>query len=206
MAVNDLYRTAFSVQVSGQTTVNVMYFKQLNSSLQDDAQSAANIITPILSTAYSNVLASNSTNPVSNVTCTRVSRLFADTGTAIGNVGPGIGGDVMPALVACTVKIKTGFAGKTRRGRIFVGGVPSVFVAFSTVSTTAIARYQLFMDGIRNNFMGGAPVSGFQLGVFSRTRYAILSNPFDDYFKPATQLVLNGAIASMRSRKFGVGS
>lgn len=206
MATGDLYRVAFNYNVHGQSCVNVMYMKQTVVGA-GTAQTAATALAPLLKDVFKIVLTRGSTSNTCNVSTQLVARLLTDQGQASANFADeGPLDAALPALNAMVVRIRTGFSGRSHRGRIFVGAVPASWVSGSVMNATGITKYGLFATALIQGFMGNAPQSGYQLGVFSREKYRILSNPFDDYWKPATQLTVPSEVASMRSRKVGVGA
>ena len=207
MALNDLYRCAFSYQIFGQTNTNIMYMKQTAQPLLDTAQKVADSLVASMTTVFAAGVPVDNRNPTSNLTVQLVSRIFSDAGIASGAFGnAGMGGGSLPPANALVVRIGTGLAGRTRRGRIFLGGVQKDLQGAGVLTANGIIAYGIFLTAMRNQFGGPATPSGFQLGVFSRKRYDILSNPFDDYWKPATVLAIVSGLTTMRSRKVGSGS
>lgn len=206
MSTGKLYRTAIEYQISGQLNVNVMYLRQT----AVDTRNAADVAedqAAIWRGIYGNVLSTFSRAPNIMVRCTEVSRVFSDAGefsTAL--VGsPGVV-QTLPPANALVIRLKSGLADRTRRGRIFVGGICADRVAEGMLNPSGVLLYSAMALAIKANFVGNAPVTGFQLGVFSRERYKILSSPFDDYWVPVIDVQHTSAIATMRSRKVGVGS
>ena len=207
MAVGDLYRTAVQYNVAGQSNVNVMYFKQTKPMGQNNAQDFATEVAPLVRDLFVPIIADPRSLAIT-LTCTLVARLFSDVGesTAQINVNTPSPGLALPPANAMVLRIRTGLSGRTRRGRIFLGGVPASWITAGQLNTVGRVPYDNFMSSFIANFFGDDPLSGAQLGVFSRSRYAIISNPFDDYWKPAVQLQIPPAVATMRSRKVGVGA
>lgn len=207
MANGDLYRCAFGYTVHGQSNVNVFYMRQSASGGGDDAQDAAQIISPILRDLYTPVVA-GLRGAVTTLQTQLVARLSTDGGeftSSFPSDGANIGGALPPAN-AVVIRLRTGFAGRRRRGRIFLGGVLGTWQTAGNVNSTGAAVYATFMQGLLTNFGGATPVTGYTLGVFSRASYSLLGNPFDDYWKPVTALQQPPAVATMRSRKVGVGA
>ena len=207
MAVGDLYRMACRYSVHSQSNVNVLYMKQTRSIGDNKAQDVADVAAPILAQIYGLWLGGGRGNQF-NLDVQLVARLASDIGIA-GVPFDGAGASVgiaLPPANAVVVRIRTGLQGRTRRGRFFLGGVGDSLNNAGTLNGAGLTKVQQFMTAITTNFMGDDPLVGVTLGVFSRSRYSIISNPFDDYWKQATQLVAPGEIATMRSRKVGVGA
>lgn len=207
MAVGDLYRIAFNYNVWGQSNVNVMYMRQTAPIGDNDAQAVADVLAPAMRDLYTGVVAGiRFLGTQTQVQL--VARLATDVGEQFSNFatdGASLGGALPPAnAVIC--RLKTGLAGRTRRGRIFLGGVGQSWHTAGVLNSVGQPIYNQFITNVKANFVGTNPLFNMQLGVFSRTRYKIVSNPFDSYFAPVTDLQVPAAIATMRSRKVGVGA
>lgn len=207
MATGDLYRVAMSYGVAGQSNVNVYHMRQAAQIGDDSANDIAQALAPLFKQLYQPILAAPRAN-LMNVEVTKISRILSDQGQASAQFeGTGDNqGAALPPANAVVMRIKTGFADRTRRGRAFLGGVGINYVASGSLNEAGLTKYATFIAAFRAGFMGALPQSSMELGVFSRSRYAIISNPFDDYWKPASQLAIASAVATMRSRKVGVGA
>lgn len=205
MAAGDIYRVAFLYSVYGQGCANIMYMKQ-DGFGGDDATDAAEHLMPILRTTFVPVLPRGVTGNLYNVGVSLVSKSNSDQGGASADTlqeGP-LGG-ALPALCSIVVRIKTGLAGRRRRGRIFVSGIPEGWSAAGVLNAAGVTGYTGLANRLNAAFMGTTPSSGFRLGVFSRTEYDSILGTLNDAWKPATTLVVPTEVASMRSRKVGVG-
>jgi len=206
MAVNDLWRIAFEYQSQAQLNVNVLYCKQLTAAPGEDAQAVATHVAPLIRDVFNQAIARVSRGQMTNVGVTKIARFASDTARSSSSWGIDGPAEIpLPSVVAAVMKIRTGLAGPTRRGRIFLGGVPSIWQTDGTLNANGNLNYGQFMDRLRTAFSGPTPTTGLQLGVFSRTRYKIISSPFDDYWVPATQLAMASPLATMHSRKVGIG-
>lgn len=205
MATGDLYRTAVEYQSDGQLNVNVYYMKQTKVTT-GGAKQAAEDMAPIFAGLYGLILAPGSRAANIIVRCQLVSRLFSDGGEKLQPLSgsPG-GGAALPPTNAIVIRLKTGFADRTRRGRVFLGCVPGGVVTAGVLNQFGQDNYGGFAANLVTNFGGNAPAVGFSLGVFSRERYSLISNPFDEYWKPVTVAQAIAQVATMRSRKVGVG-
>lgn len=206
MAVGDLYRIALGYRVHGQLNVNVMAMKQIaDAAVEDASDVAAKIITPLAQT-WANYLAGIAFDKNFEVKVDKIARLTSDQGTAQLFADLTYQNNVsLPTVNAITYSLYTGLAGPTRRGRIFLGGIPVDSVLNSVITNLGLTRFNNFNTAFSNNFLGESAASGFQIGVFSRSRYNIVSNPFDEYWKPCNRLVIKNAVGTMHSRKIGVG-
>lgn len=206
MAIGDLWRIAFEYSFWGQNCVNVMHFQQKVSLPRDDAQGVADVACTVMRDVYAPLLCRQQRGLTWGATVSQISRLAGDGAQASIIFGDG-GVDTPPisSMLAAVLRLRTGLADKTRRGRIFIAGIAQVSTTGNNLNPGGTAAMEGFMARLQTNFMGNAPVTGLQLGVFSRERYKILSNPFDEYFKPVTQLAAPTTLATMRSRKPGIG-
>lgn len=205
MAVDDLYRVSMVTRVHNQECVNVMYMKQRGAGMGDDAQAAANYLGPKLRDIVEPKTGQFNWNFV-GVNTSLVSRINSDQGeravTKL-NTGPVVG--VVTPTLALVISLRTGFAGRSRRGRIYFAGLrDDGEVGGLVVDNGIIAANTLLAD--LNAEFGVSGTGPFQLGVFSRLRYEIISNPFDDYWKPVTGMSYNPAFGNQRSRRPGVGT
>jgi len=207
MAIGDLYRIAFEYLSQSQTNVNVMYFKQTGSEPGNDAQAVAFWMAERLKLVYNPTIARPGRGQVVGVTATLVARIFGDVGKGTANWGvDGPNETPLPPANAVVVRLRTGLQGPTRRGRIFVGGVPGIWQTDGSLNAAGLAGYGAFISRMLADFGSPTAPGKMQLGVFSRERYSIISNPFDEYWKPVTQLAVAGPVSTMRSRKVGVGN
>lgn len=113
-------------------------------------------------------------------------------------------GDGMPSYVAACVSEKTALAGRTRQGRFFLGGLFELDNAYNGLAAGYITVVQAYIDALKAAFVTPAGPD-FRLVVHSRT---LASNPAlqcQESSTPVTNLVLNTAPTTMRSRKLGRG-
>lgn len=207
MAVGDLYRIALTYRITGQINTNVFYMKNETAAAADDADKVAQLVCTPLATAYEKIICRENFNKTFTVEATKVSRIFSELGSFSVLLNADFqSGSVLPTVCAIVASMYTGFAGPSRRGRVFLGGLSGDSIASSQINPTGGTRYAAWVALMKSYFMGGALDTGMSLGVFSRKRYEIVSNPFDDYWKPVTNLAIKPEVATMHSRKLGVGS
>lgn len=206
MAVGDLYRVALSYRMHGQLNTNVMAMKQIADAAVEDAGDVAAKILPLLAASWAKYMAGIGFDKTFSVQVDKIARLTSDQGLA--NLVADItyqNNVSLPTVNAVTFSIYTGLSGPTRRGRLFLGAIPVDSVLNSVLAGLGLTRFDNFNADFAAKFLGDSATSGFQIGVFSRSRYAITSNPFDDYWKPANRLVVKNTVGTMHSRKIGVG-
>lgn len=106
--------------------------------------------------------------------------------------------------LSCVTTIRTGAAGKRRRGRIYLGGIPSSFVTGQVLNTTGInAIAQWAVDMITEWGPNGGQSS--TLGVYSRATGG--NGPIYNTggFHVMTTLQPQGVLGNQRRRRLGVG-
>lgn len=202
MPQGDLYRVAFEYSVWGQVCVNVLYMAQRAGGPQD-AQEVAEALAPAISAVYDPLHGLEVLHR--SVKTALVSRVLQDTGEAIlAEQGSGGSGALSPTLaLVCT--IRTGLAGRTRRGRIYIGGAATLEEG-GIITGSGVPKANAFVTALTNAFLTEQAASGFQLGVFSRERFKLLSNPFDQYWAGATSVGISSILGNQRRRRPGVGN
>jgi len=123
----------------------------------------------------------------------------------------GASGDAMTSFCAAVLSIRTAQGGKSRRGRMFLGGLPenatigdqNVIATSSTTWDAVIA----FAACLVTKFILGDPpaANSFQMEVYSR-KLGGATFPYGVAgFTAVTSIVPNQVIGTMRSRKKGHG-
>jgi len=117
---------------------------------------------------------------------------FDGTSTGAAEVGTESTDEVLPEDDAVVIRKQSGFAGRNKRGRIFVGFVPEIFQNESRLTDPAIVLYQAFASFIKTPIV--LPVAGVTL------------QPVTPDYKTATlidvqQTAVNLDIMSRRDRR-----
>jgi hypothetical protein len=113
--------------------------------------------------------------------------------------------NALPSFNAALISIQTGLGGKTHRGRMFLPGVIQNDVSQSLYTDPGLQKVIQFAACLAARFITSESVdaTAFKIGVLSRkgiTQATVAAN-----FTPATKLVPRRAIATLHSRKIGVG-
>jgi hypothetical protein len=99
---------------------------------------------------------------------------------------------------------RTGVAGKTHRGRIYIGGLSANDVTVNLMNVSGITRATNFIASIMTTFGPAGTDTHLQLGVYSRVIGG--SSPFTlAGWQPVTRLDLQVVLGNQRRRRFGVG-
>lgn len=196
-----LFRVTISAVNSGVNINNVLHMD--DGGTGGSSMSAADLCAAVRdhwATPMASLL--NSAYTVIGVTALEVKRLGEPEGAAIICSVPGaLGTPAEAPQLAAKFSIKTGLHGRARQGRFFQSGlVDSQVEVGKILSDTKAGLENVLTVAIKPQFVGTAS-SGFRLGVFSRKYWSLLSNPFEDYWKPATDIQLATVMSTMRRRK-----
>lgn len=103
----------------------------------------------------------------------------------------------MPVL-AVKLRIRTGIAGRTGRGRIYVFGIRQAHWSFGQLTAAGITTWQGRVDALKQRYIGPNQTGPMNLGVMNRS---------DDpsAFKLADELTLSTIPGIQRRRNLGVG-
>lgn len=116
-----------------------------------------------------------------------------------------VGGGAMNSTLAVIFTKRTGVAGKTHRGRMYIGGVSQADVTPIFLNSGGITRATTFLSAIMARWGPSGTDLALQLGVYSRVIGG--SHPFTTAgWQPVTRLDLQTVIGNQRRRRFGVGS
>jgi hypothetical protein len=194
-----LFRTAIQYSIFGTACVNVLYFAG-----NTPDQTAAALLQNLIDIYLPAVRQVQGGDVVyTKATAVEVSRLpLQDSAERAlsGVVGAQGASADAPQLATC-INIRTGYSDRTRRGRFFLGGIPDTSTASGKLSAGVLPLMNTMLSALNAAYIAEGSGELFTLGVFSRKRYDILSNPFDDYWKPATGLAYSIVQSTMRSRK-----
>lgn len=139
----------------------------------------------------------------------------AFTGTLTGSNA----GDGMPPQAAIVTTLSTGFSGRRRRGRHYLGGFPETIQLEGTITPAVMTTYTTLWSGMLAEYGVGGTDPNFQLGVWSM-REATGCEPSETppfrltmveapdpaaAFLPVTSVTPRNIVYSQRRRTIGVG-
>lgn len=210
MAVNDIWRIAIKGLVSGQEHVNVLHVRNL--SVLTDALFASQLLDDLDTDIWPDyrALFRNEDAPRQLVTVrkvcgslplpTPVERTYSASDAA-GTRGSKADSLVAPSFVAVTITWRTGFAGRSFRGRSFIGGAwEEDMDALHVFDSTYLSGIQ----GHADNWVGFV-TTDYEPWVFSRT-LAEGGGNCQDFGGTIVDAVARAEINTMRSRKAGHGN
>jgi hypothetical protein len=115
-------------------------------------------------------------------------------------------GDGLPQLNAVVVSIKTGLGGRANRGRKYLSGVPAGDEDKGRLTSARLADWQSKADAIWSDAHSGGGVGTWEIGILHRSSGGAPVPIGAGSFVPATQLVVQSILGTMRSRKPGHGA
>jgi hypothetical protein len=204
--LNTLYRVSWEQSVHGQNVVNVLYMRQ-KAGTAVTAQDVASELFASLSSTW------NFIQPVTNVThrMVRTQEVTRGFNSDIGEFADvrsttpaAVTGAALSPTLAFIVTLRTGFGGRSRRGRIYIAGA-ALSDASGIIDSVSITRADTFASTLVQRY-GPSGSSNYELGVFSRSRFSILSNPFDEYWVRITTTSAQRIFGNQRRRRPSVGT
>lgn len=196
-------------KLHGQDCINVLHFGT-NTVINDPTQ-LAQLLTALATAMLACVVDSLLPAVTSNYTVTRIEA--AQIHPAQGDVievaaAPGSVGTLSPvsaSFLATLVNIKTGFGGRSKRGKMFLPPVGETEATDSLINAGNMDEIVAFLTCVAGKFIGAGATEDWRLGVYSKK----LAGPGKDFnagFTEALTLVPSNVIAKMGSRKVGKGS
>lgn len=208
-AIGDIFQVRVKGFIEGQETNNVMHFKSVT--VATDVES--DLILMVINCFVTHLLPALSVNwHLDQVVWKRVSPTLSPEFITV-PTGPATGtaiGDSLPTFNAALISIRTAEGGRSKRGRMFLAGLPESATLKSSFNLTGPewAAILAFVACMIQIFIDSEPIGAgiFRLGVYSR-KIGGAAFPYGATgFTPAIQLSPVALIATMRSRKVGRGS
>lgn len=208
-AVNDLFQVRVKGFQEGQETNNVFHFICKSQSADVEVALILKLINcfvthllPVLSNKWT----------LDTVQWKRVSPTLSPefiTAPEAGNVGA-LATDSLPTFNAALVSIRTPEGGRSKRGRMFLAGIPESATIASRFDLTGATWLGIlaFVNCLVTEFVTNAELGTdtFHMGVYSR-KLGGSAFPYNLVgFTAANQLSPVALLATMRSRKVGRGS
>jgi len=208
-STGDCYQVTIEGSQEGQRIANVLNFTAVTSI--DDVE--LRLIAAIAECFVSNLL------PVLTSKYTLEQIRWKQTRPVLGvehitiPAGAGAGGGAataLPTLNAACISIRTNQGGRSKRGRMYIGGIPESATLDSKFDTSNAFWIALiaFCACVVTKFIAGDPPAAntFQLEVYSR-KIGGASFPYGAAgFTPVVSLTPDTVVATQRSRKLGRGA
>lgn len=202
VAIGEIYQLTVVGNAAGQAVETVIHFRERSNTstpaqLKASAEAFVSLMRPLQSSGllYNHfVLKQMTPVPFDEVVWTSATLDHGLVGNPLAN-----------NTLAMVFTKRTGLAGKSHRGRIYIGGLPDNFVAGQVVSAAGIAAATTFAAGVITGFddaTGADP--HLAIGLYSRVIGG--SSPFTlAGWQAVSRLDLQVILGNQRRRRFGVG-
>lgn len=116
------------------------------------------------------------------------------------------GSDWSPQYVAVVTSLRTAFAGKSRRGRSYIGGVLDDNQGAGIITAGYKTLIDAYYATLLSTFVGGAVGDVWLWVVHSRKLAAVPGTQCQDSSSAVTTYIVRDQLGTMRSRKIGHGT
>lgn len=210
MAINDTAQLTVKGTVAGQTHVHTLHFRLMDPVLAE--QDLINLWQANCRTEYRTLFV-NVDEPCQTYRAAQVCGSIPlrapveEEEVAPNRVGVNApSGDRLPSWLAAVSSVKTALAGRSRRGRYFIGGLYEVQAAGNDISTAHQAGVQAYGTKLIATFgAGGTEAGKFRLVVHSRT-LAVPGVLCENSSTLVQAITAKLPMGSMKSRKPGSGT
>lgn len=199
MAEGDLYKSVMTYTFGGVIMQNVLYFTAKNSGLvADDLTFQLNSDWPSSWSYWTVEGAQMVSYYAQKMNTTAVeSNLRPDT---LGSVGLQEG-EGAPLTSAVVVSLKTGFYGRSQRGRIYLGAYPVAWIESGKLSAAGYSNINARWGILHDKFGVGGSDPNWQFGVYSK-KIGGYSIPYNTVgFLPYTTFLVRTDLGTERGRK-----
>jgi hypothetical protein len=196
-----IVRAILKMRLHGQLVENVFYLRTKNADIPDTeiAASARDDIWRLLNDEVSEELTCEtiSVQEIFPVARDPYELAVAEVGAQVGNA--------IPTSVAAVASMKTGFAGKSKRGRKYIAGLLMSNCENSVIDDARYASLQAVLNNINANFQASNALKNLTWGVL-HTRAGGAPVPLAaESYTPVTSVILRRVLGTMRSRIPGHG-
>lgn len=136
--------------------------------------------------------------------------VFPTLGDPIFHAAPpntvGTRGPTSASFIATLIQVRTGFGGRTHRGRNFWPPAGEADTNVSLLSGDVMTQLAAFVTCIAGKFIGDTATEPWRLGVYSKKNGPNPATQWSNGFKEASQMVPTNLVAEMGTRKVGRGS
>lgn len=201
-AIGQIYQATYQQQCSGQLMETVLHFREkTGASTPTELANAASAFWPLLAEVQSTSVS------YIQLILKQMTPIAFDEQLIPG--GPPVvgsrGGGVTNNTLAIVITKRTGTAGKSHRGRMYIGGFSGDDQNVNFVSSGGITHFTTFINDVMAMYGPSGTDAHLQLGLYSRSIGG--SSPFTVAgWQPVTRLDLQTVIGNQRRRRFGVGA
>lgn len=209
MAIGDVYRIAYTGTWNGQQVVNVFHFKM--KSTAEPVSTAASYLTTAFYSLYKAFCQNTCTWNL--VQGRKLSVPLEGIDYNLPTPQTGASASVaQPMTHAVVVSLRTQYAGRRYRGRVYLPGLYGALMSNGTLLTATRNSIQTYFDDMIAAVGANGSNSDLQLGVFSRVIGEVKdgSGHITAYnlsgFTPLTSSIVRINLGSMRTRAIGKGT
>jgi len=209
MAIGDVYRIAYVGTWNGQQVVNVFHFK-MKSNVEPVSTAATYLTTALYSLYKTKVQNTLTWNLVQGRKLT-----IPLQGLDYNLPTPQVGSNAVasqPMTHAVVVSLRTQYAGRRYRGRLYLPGLNSTYISNGNIATTDRNAIQTYFDDMVAAVGSTGSNADLQWGVWSRVVGEVknASGHVTSYdyngFTPITSTIVRTILGSMRTRAIGRGT
>lgn len=113
--------------------------------------------------------------------------------------------DSLPPFVAAVVSVRTALAGRSRRGRFFLGGLLEEHQANGVLAVGVVGAIQSYVDSLIATFGPLSAIGNAKLVVHSSKLASVPGTQCQNSSTPVTGMLVRNQLGTMRSRKAGSG-
>lgn len=202
-AIGELFRATISLQSQGGLCQNVLHFR--GDTGVEESQDLLDVLEGAYWPAYRAVLPISTT--ILGINVQQLTPLVRDP---VSGVPIDLPGTIPTAEVnsqcATILTLRTGFASRRQRGRIYLAPVPANLVQINQLTPEGRTLYTTFKNEILTNFNDDTGISSFTLGVYSRLEggdgptYSVAG------WTAVTQIDVQSILGAQRRRRLGRGA
>jgi hypothetical protein len=202
IATGDIIQATIRYLVDGQLNENVIHFRERGGPFSD-AQIGGDILTYLDILHFVQSGAATYLQPTwKRMTPVAFDEQFVPLGSVVqGNRG----GGAANSILACCCTLRTGVAGKTHRGRMYIGGLDGGGITPDRLQGGYQTDFNTFANDVMAEFDDATGTALYlAIGIYSRLIGG--TNPFTVAgWQAVTQIIPQSIIASQRRRRVGVG-
>lgn len=210
MAINDTAQLAVIGTVGGVRHIHTLHFRHLDPALTE--QNVIDAWQAQARTAYRDLF-HPSDLPIERYVCAQVcgsvplrapvEEVEVDPNRA-GTLAST--GQLLPTFNAAVVSVRTALAGRSRRGRFFLGGLREDYVAGNVLDPNYLSRVQTYINALLAAFGPSGSVGSERLVVHSRKLASSPTVACQDSSTLVQGMIARANPGTMRSRKLGSGT
>lgn len=212
-----LYKVTLNGEIHGQRCQNGFWFTDVegHGNMPDNATSATNLLVNFMAQIYPKIREfQNQEYHYISGTCATIYPTEGPIAEQIIETGNGLQpNESLPSYCAAILSLRTGFGGKSRRGRCFFSGIAEEDSDQSRLTALGLGRLQGIGNELLARFGQLNSNRGWNYGVFSKklARGPVLTNfswsaaEVERGFFPITQVIARHILGTENHRKIGHG-